>query len=83
MLQRLIRGAASLHPLPVACLERSIVLRQMLRRRGVEAELKIGVRREGEKVRAHAWLEHDGRPVGEPEEVEERFATLKEWKDAK
>ena len=37
--------------------------------------------REGEALRAHAWLEHNRRPLGEPEAVEERFATLQGWTD--
>ncbi|HOS92053.1 MAG TPA: lasso peptide biosynthesis B2 protein [Armatimonadota bacterium] len=45
------------------CLTRSLMLYRMLRRRGVEVELRIGVRREGaEGIAGHAWLLLDGSP---------------------
>jgi transglutaminase superfamily protein len=63
---------------PAACLPRALALQRLLAGRGAPAELKIGVRRDGEELAAHAWVEVDGRPVGEPAGVEERFAELRE-----
>ena len=54
----------TLDPLPwdSRCLMRSLVLLRMLARRGVIAQLVIGVR-PGEQFEAHAWVEHDGHPL--------------------
>jgi transglutaminase superfamily protein len=41
------------------CLEQSLVLWWLLRRRGISAELRIGARKERERFEAHAWVEVD------------------------
>ncbi|HEX5757819.1 MAG TPA: lasso peptide biosynthesis B2 protein, partial [Thermoanaerobaculia bacterium] len=61
---------------PAGCLPRSLAMQRLLARRGAPAELRIGVRRREGVLEAHAWVEVDGRPVGEPEGVEELFAVL-------
>ncbi len=55
------------------CLTQALVARRMLRNRGVETDLKIGVTRSSrEDLRAHAWLERDGHVlVGRIESLEE------------
>lgn len=58
------------------CLPRSLVLQRFLIHRGVPAELRIGVRRENGQIAGHAWVEVEGAPVGEPEDVEARFVPL-------
>lgn len=47
------------------CLRRSLVLVQLLARRGISSELVIGTRTDPEFL-AHAWVEHDGQPVLPP-----------------
>jgi Transglutaminase-like superfamily len=47
------------------CLRRSLVLLQLLARRGISAELVIGTRTEPDFL-AHAWVEHEGQPVLPP-----------------
>jgi hypothetical protein len=47
----------------VRCLEQSVAIQILLRRRGVASELKIGVQPFG--FMAHAWIEYCGKPVGE------------------
>ena len=42
------------------CLERSLVLCRMLRRRGMKADLRIGGRKKANRFEAHAWVELDG-----------------------
>jgi hypothetical protein len=44
------------------CLMRSLVLLALLARRGRDATLMIGVE-PGRELRAHSWLETDGRPI--------------------
>lgn len=39
------------------CLERSLVLWSLLRRRGFPADLRFGARKETEQFEAHAWVE--------------------------
>jgi Transglutaminase-like superfamily len=47
------------------CLRRSLVLLQLLSRRGISAELVIATRTEPDFL-AHAWIEHDGQAVLPP-----------------
>ncbi|HEX6900575.1 MAG TPA: lasso peptide biosynthesis B2 protein [Thermoanaerobaculia bacterium] len=68
-------AAARRHLYPMRCLPRALCLRWLLGRRGFAAELRIGVTREDGELLAHAWVEREGRPVGE-EGVAERFAAL-------
>lgn len=56
------------------CLGRSLVVWFLLRRRGVDARLVIGASAPTSGgLAAHAWVEVDGRPVNEAEDVGERF----------
>ena len=69
-----IAGRYHLHPM--RCLQRALVLQWLLGRCGIGTELRIGVRRQEDGLRAHAWLEHAGQPIGEPQSIETRFAPL-------
>ncbi len=56
--------AASYHLKPMTCLERSAAGQRILRRRGVPAELRLGVRHWGTgSLEAHAWIEINGKPL--------------------
>jgi hypothetical protein len=44
------------------CLARSLVLTQLLARRGIPSRLVIGAR-PAPRFLAHAWVEHAGQPV--------------------
>jgi hypothetical protein len=48
------------------CLASALVLFRLLRRRGREAELVIGLPEDPSTHEAHAWVELDGRDVGPP-----------------
>jgi len=72
-LQRLVHLASRLHLLSMTCLPRALTLRWMLNRRGIPAQVQIGVTKTPQGIRAHAWIEVDGQQVGEPEDVTERF----------
>jgi hypothetical protein len=73
---RWVTVAARHHLWPMTCLRRALVIDRMLARRGIPAELSIGVRKGEEGFRAHAWIECGGRPLFEPEAVELRYASL-------
>jgi hypothetical protein len=47
------------------CLVRSLTLWAMLLRRGIEMELRVGMRKFAGKFEGHAWLEHQGVPANE------------------
>jgi len=63
-LRRLVDIAGRFHLIPMHCLPRAFALQWVLGRRGVRTELRIGVRKEAKGLRAHAWLEHEGRHIG-------------------
>lgn len=75
-LAELVGSAAAHHLWSMGCLPRSIALRRLLADRGVAARLRVGVRKEGAELLAHAWVESAGRVVGEAEPVEARFLPL-------
>jgi len=58
------------------CLERSLVLRQILRRQGFPAELKIGARKEAGRFEAHAWVELEGRVLSDETDEQREFVPL-------
>jgi hypothetical protein len=61
---------------PDNCLTRSLYLWWLLRRRGVRCELRIGVRMVDGALEAHAWVEHDGIPVNDRDDVGETFGAF-------
>lgn len=58
------------------CLVRAAALARWLRSRAAPAVLRIGVRREAETLRAHAWVELDGVALGEDAATLRGFALL-------
>ncbi|HUF51662.1 MAG TPA: lasso peptide biosynthesis B2 protein [Longimicrobiales bacterium] len=66
--------AAAFYPRRARCLEQSLILFVLLRRRGERAELKLGVR--PLPFYAHAWVEIDGVPVNEPAQLPLNMATF-------
>ena len=75
-LARRITMAAAFFPGRARCLEQSLVLYAMLRRDGVAARLRLGVR--PHPFEAHAWVEYAGEPVLEDPEKVARFIPLPE-----
>ncbi len=47
------------------CLTRSIALHRLLRRDRLPAEIRVGVRRDGATLVAHAWVELHGQVLGD------------------
>ncbi|NND00586.1 MAG: lasso peptide biosynthesis B2 protein [Gammaproteobacteria bacterium] len=74
-----VRLAARCHFWHTACLPRSLVLADMLNRRGLEASVRIGVSRStgaDSSLASHAWVEVQGCIVGEPETISEQFTRI-------
>ena len=72
----LVNAAARLLFRREACLERSIMLWSMLRRKGIESELKIGVAKAHQELQAHAWVEIDDTAINEPRDAHQRFTAF-------
>lgn len=75
-LHRLVELASRLYPRAMTCLPRALALRWMLARRGIPADLQIGVQKSDSGIRAHAWIELGGQPVGESPDLLQRFNRL-------
>ncbi|MFB2880451.1 lasso peptide biosynthesis B2 protein [Floridanema aerugineum] len=56
------------------CLQKSLLLWWLLQRRSIESELRIGVRKKGEILEAHAWVEYQGCVLNDRNDVDQRFA---------
>jgi hypothetical protein len=56
------------------CLTRSVYLQWLLRRRGIAADLRLGVQLQGGELLAHAWVEYAGVPINDAPDVAERYA---------
>ena len=59
-----------------ACLELSLALWWLLARQGIASDLRVGVRKDGEKFEAHAWVECGGAVLNEPEANHQHFAAF-------
>lgn len=62
------------------CLIHSLTLWWWLRRRGIDSDVRIGVRRIGDALEAHAWVEHCGTVLG-GEDLDGRFVLLASTSD--
>ncbi len=61
------------HP---SCLAKSLALWWLLGRQGISSHLRIGIRKENEEFEAHAWVEHDGVALNEPDEHHHHYAAF-------
>lgn len=60
------------------CLVRSVALYGALRHAGVPADVRIGVGRTAPQLDAHAWVELDGVPVNDADDVGARYAAFRD-----
>jgi hypothetical protein len=58
------------------CLHRSLTLWWLLRRRGIPADVRLGVRKADGRFDAHAWVTCGGRVVNDEADVELRYQPL-------
>lgn len=59
------------HP---SCLEESLAVWWLLGRQAMTSQLRIGIRKDGGKFEAHAWVERDGIALNEPEGHHQHYA---------
>ena len=70
-------NAAARYPFNWArCLQRSLGLCLWMERQGLRPELKIGVRKVGEVLKAHAWVECCGTVLNDNPRVATMFVTM-------
>jgi hypothetical protein len=60
------------------CLSRSATLWWLLRRQGVAAELRIGVRKDDDRLDAHAWVECGGTVIDDRPATVRRYTPFAE-----
>ena len=58
------------------CLEQSIVLWWLLRHRGIQGHLRIGVRKQADRLEAHAWVELPGCVLNDAEDVHRHYVAF-------
>lgn len=75
-LARLVSIAANHGPYRATCLRQSLALWWLLRRRGIAAELRIGVRKEQGELQAHAWVEHGGQALNDAQGVTASYSAF-------
>jgi hypothetical protein len=73
---RLVDAAARHGAYRAGCLPRSLTLWWLLRRRGIDGRLRIGVRKEAGRFQAHAWVEYGGAVLNDRADVSERYAAF-------
>ncbi|MGI9066671.1 MAG: lasso peptide biosynthesis B2 protein [Pyrinomonadaceae bacterium] len=71
---RLVRAAANHSLYRANCLEQSLVLWSLLKRSGLDSQIRFGARKEENELQAHAWIECLGVALNEDRGVEERYA---------
>jgi len=70
-------NAADRHgPFHPSCLVKSLTLWWLLGRQGITSRLRVGVRKEGGNLEAHAWVEREGTALNEPEERHHHYAAF-------
>ena len=60
------------------CLTRSLLLTRLLHARGIDSQLRIGVRRREGVFEAHAWVEYQGVPVNDVPERVDQYSAFEE-----
>jgi len=72
-----VHSAAVWYPKQTLCLQKASVTTSLLRQHGFPADMKIGVRKQ--PFHAHAWVEVDGKVVGDHENVRKYFREIASW----
>ena len=75
-LQRLVGIASRLYLIPMTCLVRSLTLQKMLNSRNISAQVRIGAQKIQGALYAHAWVEVNGNPIGEADDIAQKFNIL-------
>jgi hypothetical protein len=71
---RMVRAAARHGLGSPSCLEESLVLVHLLRRQGITAQLRIGIKKNVPQFEAHSWVESNGVALNESEALHDHYA---------
>ena len=58
------------------CLRQALLTWWLLRRQGIESELRIGIQKRNGRIHGHAWVRAAGQVISEGEQVEENFSAF-------
>ncbi len=72
----LVAAAANRCPYRSNCLQQSLTTWWLLRRNGIESDLRIGTRKTAGSLEAHAWVEVDGQVVNDHNAIRDRFVSF-------
>jgi hypothetical protein len=75
---RMVHAAVRHSPAHASCLEESLTLWWLLGRQAISSELRIGVRKNGQKLEAHAWVERDGAALSDSQIPHQHYAAFEE-----
>jgi len=70
---RLVKAARNHGIYQANCLQLALTLWWLLRRQGIQSDLRIGVRKEATGLQAHAWVEYRGQVLTDRDDVSQRF----------
>jgi len=73
---RMVEAASRHGAVRATCLEESLALWYLLKKQGVMANLRIGVRKPEGKFEAHAWVEYDGAALSRSEQLHRHYAAF-------
>ena len=75
-LARLVAATARHHPFNATCLTQSVTLWYLLRRRGIQSEVRVGVSTAAGAFTAHSWVDFDQQVLLDEPDVVTRFAVI-------
>lgn len=73
-LVRMVNAAADHGPVKANCLPRSMAIWWLLRRRGVDCELRLGVKPRDDAIQAHAWVESQNQVLNDDPGIAQQFS---------
>lgn len=68
--------AAKRRVVNATCLRRSMVLWYLLRRGGIDSNLRLGVRKDRSEIKGHAWVEIDGSVINDDEDYIQQYTLM-------
>lgn len=71
-----VEVAARRRLISATCLRRSLVLWYLLRKEGIDSNLRFGVQKAGTKIMGHAWVEIDGSVINDDENIIKKFTPM-------
>ena len=76
MMCRMVRAAAHYGLARPSCLAESLTLWYLLRKHGINAGIRIGVRKQAESFEAHAWVEYEGLALNQDSSLHQHYTAF-------